>query len=99
MPAGVDYELHGRTYARHRRADPRVEARIHAALGDARTVVNIGAGSGSYEPADRRVLARSGFLPAPRLGPHFTARRLDQSAPDPSRWGNWRCSIGDLELF
>jgi GNAT superfamily N-acetyltransferase len=49
--------------------------------------------------AERRVLARSGFLPAPRLGPHFTARRLDQSAPDPSRWGNWRCSIGDLELF
>lgn len=53
----VDYEQHGRTYARHRRADPRIAARIHAALGDARTVVNVGAGGGSYEPADRWVLA------------------------------------------
>ena len=53
----VDYEQHGRTYARHRQADPRIAARIHAALGDARTVVNVGAGGGSYEPDDRWVLA------------------------------------------
>jgi len=53
----VDYEQHGRTYASHRRADPRIAARIHAALGDAETVVNVGAGSGSYEPGDRWVLA------------------------------------------
>jgi SAM-dependent methyltransferase len=53
----VDYEQHGRTYARHRRPDPRIEARIHAALGDAKTVLNVGAGSGSYEPADRSVVA------------------------------------------
>jgi SAM-dependent methyltransferase len=57
VTARVDYERHGRTYARHRRPDPRIAARIHAALGDARTVVNVGAGSGSYEPADRWVLA------------------------------------------
>jgi SAM-dependent methyltransferase len=53
----VDYERHGRTYAEHRRADPRIAARIHAALGEARTVLNVGAGSGSYEPSDRWVLA------------------------------------------
>jgi SAM-dependent methyltransferase len=53
----VDYERHGLTYARFRRPDPRIAARIHAALGDARTVVNVGAGSGSYEPEDRWVLA------------------------------------------
>ena len=53
----VDYELHGRTYAQHRRADPRIEARIHAALGSAETVLNVGAGTGSYEPTDRWVLA------------------------------------------
>jgi SAM-dependent methyltransferase len=53
----VDYEQHGRTYVRNRRADPRIEARIHAALGDARTVLNVGAGAGSYEPRDRWVLA------------------------------------------
>jgi len=41
----------------HRRADPRIAARIHAALGTARTVVNVGAGTGSYEPSDRWVLA------------------------------------------
>jgi hypothetical protein len=53
----IDYERHGRTYSRHRRADPRIAARIHAALGDARTVLNVGAGTGSYEPDDRWVLA------------------------------------------
>jgi SAM-dependent methyltransferase len=53
----VDYDEHGRTYAAHRRPDPRFAARIHAALGDARTVLNVGAGTGSYEPEDRWVLA------------------------------------------
>lgn len=53
----VDYERHGRAYARHRRTDPRIAACIHAALGDARTVLNVGAGAGSYEPRDRWVLA------------------------------------------
>ena len=57
MPARVDYETHGRGYARGRRADPRIAARIEAALGDARTVLNVGAGAGSYEPRDRWVLA------------------------------------------
>jgi SAM-dependent methyltransferase len=57
VAARVDYELHGRTYAQHRRTDPRIAARIHAALGDARTVLNVGAGGGSYEPRDRWVLA------------------------------------------
>jgi SAM-dependent methyltransferase len=55
--SGVDYDEHGRQYTRGRRADPRIEARIHAALGEARTVVNVGAGPGSYEPRDRWVLA------------------------------------------
>jgi SAM-dependent methyltransferase len=57
MAPRVDYERHGRTYARHRREDPRIAARIHEALGDARTVLNVGAGAGSYEPEDRWVLA------------------------------------------
>ena len=56
VPA-VDYDQHGLTYTRYRRADPRIAARIHAALGDARAVLNVGAGAGSYEPADRWVLA------------------------------------------
>jgi SAM-dependent methyltransferase len=54
---GVDYDLIGVTYSRHRRGDPRIAARIEAALGEAETVVNVGAGTGSYEPAARWVLA------------------------------------------
>jgi SAM-dependent methyltransferase len=53
----VDYETHGKGYAGRRRADPRIAARIEAALGDARSVLNVGAGAGSYEPRDRWVLA------------------------------------------
>lgn len=51
------YEQIGQGYARMRREDPRLRALLHAALGDARTVVNVGAGAGSYEPLDRYVLA------------------------------------------
>lgn len=53
---GVRYDTIGRGYAAYRRADPRIEAAVHAALGDARTVVNVGAGTGSYEPTDRPVI-------------------------------------------
>ncbi len=52
-----DYDAHGQGYARQRRADPRIAALVHEALGPARTVLNIGAGAGSYEPEDRYVLA------------------------------------------
>jgi hypothetical protein len=55
--AGVDYERIGVGYARHRREDPRIAARVHAALGEARTVLNVGAGAASYEPRDRWALA------------------------------------------
>jgi len=53
----VDYAAHGQGYGRQRRTDPRIAAWVHAALGDARTVLNVGAGAGSYEPLDRHVLA------------------------------------------
>ncbi|HEU4735958.1 MAG TPA: class I SAM-dependent methyltransferase [Solirubrobacterales bacterium] len=51
------YDELGVNYTDFRRADPRIEARIWAALGDAGSVVNVGAGSGSYEPRDRDVIA------------------------------------------
>jgi SAM-dependent methyltransferase len=51
------YDAIGATYTVTRRTDPRIAARIWAALGDAQTVLNVGAGTGSYEPPDRRVLA------------------------------------------
>jgi ubiquinone/menaquinone biosynthesis C-methylase UbiE len=40
-----------------RRPDPRIAAQIDAALGDARSVLNVGAGTGSYEPEEREVTA------------------------------------------
>ncbi|MFE7338546.1 MerR family transcriptional regulator [Streptomyces griseus] len=49
------YDAIGGAYTATRRTDPRIAARIWDALGDARTVLNVGAGTGSYEPADRRV--------------------------------------------
>jgi SAM-dependent methyltransferase len=53
----ADYGTIGQEYSRFRRADPRIAARIVAALGDAKTVLNVGAGAGSYEPTDREVTA------------------------------------------
>lgn len=51
------YDRIGRSYATGRRTEPRIAQKIWAALGNARTVVNVGAGTGSYEPPDRVVLA------------------------------------------
>jgi SAM-dependent methyltransferase len=52
-----NYDAHGDGYSKQRRTDPRIAALIHQALGSARTVLNIGAGAGSYEPLDRYVVA------------------------------------------
>ena len=51
------YDAIGHGYARVRREDPRIAARIHAALSGCRSIVNVGAGTGSYEPEDREVVA------------------------------------------
>ena len=68
----VDYETTGTGYASKRRTDPRIAALIGEALGDARTVLNVGAGAGSYEPLDRHVVAvePSAAMRAQRL-PHL----------------------------
>lgn len=55
-PAPV-YDEIGGGYASGQREDPRIATPIWAALGDATSVVNVGAGVGSYEPKDRRVVA------------------------------------------
>jgi SAM-dependent methyltransferase len=52
-----DYDVRGIGYSKRRQTDPRIARYIHSALGDARTVLNVGAGSGSYEPEDRYVVA------------------------------------------
>lgn len=53
----VIYQTIGRTYSATRREDPRVAAQVHAALGPGRSLVNVGAGTGNYEPGDRTVVA------------------------------------------
>src|SRR5271156_6324479 len=51
------YDGIGHGYSRTRLEDPGFAALIRDALGEARTVVNVGAGAGSYEPRDRHVIA------------------------------------------
>ena len=78
----VDYERHGRTYASHRASDPRIAARIDAALGDARTVLNVGAGTGSYEPSGRQVLAVEPSATMRAQRPPEAAPAIDARAED-----------------
>ncbi len=51
------YDTIGTTYHQTRRADPRLARRIRSAVGDATHVVNVGAGTGSYEPDNCAVIA------------------------------------------
>ena len=57
MSSAQLYDTIGASYTVTRRTDPRIAARVWSALGGARTVLNVGAGTGSYEPPDRQVLA------------------------------------------
>ena len=74
MSSGALYDRIGRTYTATRRENPRLAAAIHAGLGDALTVVNVGAGTGSYEPRDRKVVA---IEPSPVM----IAQRPPDAAP------------------
>src|ERR671936_1384212 len=71
---GAVYDEIGLTYASTRRPDPRIAAAILDALGDARSVVNVGAGTGAYEPTDREVVA---VEPSPTM----IAQRPPTAAP------------------
>jgi hypothetical protein len=55
----------GRTHEATRRTDPRLAAAIWRALGDARRVLNVGAGTGAYEPPDRAVVGAGSVSPLP----------------------------------
>jgi hypothetical protein len=77
------YDEIGLGYARRRRADPRLAKPIFAALKRSSTVLDVGAGAGSYEPRDRRVDSAA------------LQRGLDQLAED-LRTGTWVDRYGDL---
>lgn len=107
-----DYDAHGADYSAARRPDSRIAARIHAALGDARTVLNVGAGAGSYEPGDRWVLAvepsrimRAQRRPtsAPAIAAYAEALPLDDDAVDAAmasitvhQWSDARRGLAEL---
>ncbi|MBO9595917.1 MAG: hypothetical protein J7599_23640 [Niabella sp.] len=52
-----NYDEYGQDYSARRRPDPEIEKLIFKAIGDSSTIINIGAGTGSYEPHDRFVVA------------------------------------------
>jgi len=52
-----NYDQYGQQYSGYRQTDPRIAALVNDALDDAQTVLNVGAGAGSYEPADKYVVA------------------------------------------
>ena len=76
----VDYGRVGGIYSRYRQPEPRIAALIHAALGPADRVLNVGAGAGSYEPEDREVVAvePSASMRAPR--PAHLPEAIDATA-------------------
>jgi len=73
MIARVLYDELGRTYSATRQADPRIAATIWAALAGNATVINIGAGTGSYEPVET--------IAAIEPSPVMIAQRPPGSAP------------------
>ncbi len=81
------YERIGHGYATARREDPRIAAPVRDALGPARTVVNVGAGTGNYEPQDRVVVAvePSEVMIAQRAGrPAPAVRGVAEALPFPT---------------
>lgn len=82
------YDTIGLNYAQLRKPDPRIARFINEGLGDARTVLNVGAGTGSYEPADRDVTAVEPSVEMIRQRKPGAARAIEASAdslPFPDR--------------
>jgi SAM-dependent methyltransferase len=76
------YDHIGAGYCNYRRPDPRIAAGVMDALGDAKTVINIGAGAGSYEPRDRFVIAVEPSETMIRQRPEGSALAVQASAMD-----------------
>lgn len=105
------YDTIGRGYARHRRPDARIQNAVVRALGTG-SVVNVGAGTGSYEPADRPVVAVEPSMDMIRQRPVHAAPVVQASATHlPFRdatfgvslavltihhWSNWRAGVQEL---
>lgn len=100
------------TYGSTRKEDRRIARLIHAALGDARSVVNVGAGNGAYEPRDRDVIAvepspemiaQRPLGSAPALEGYAESLPLEAGSVDAAmacltlhHWGDWRIGLQEL---
>ena len=104
------YDDIGRSYRDHRRPEPRIAAYIEDALADARTVVNVGAGTGSYESSGRTVVAVEPSLTMIRQrgnGPVVQSAAETIPFPDKSfdaatafitihHWSDWRAGLAEM---
>lgn len=111
-PAMKRYDAIGRAYSRYRVPDGRIAARITEVLGAAETVLNVGAGTGSYEPEDRRVVAVEPSATMIAQRPREAAPVVQASAEDlpfadgefdaamavltVHHWDDWRRGIAEL---
>ena len=106
------YDRIGRGYATTRRPDPRIARRILDALGGARSVLNVGAGAGSYEPESASVVAvePSGEMIAQRESAVPVVRATADALPFAAHsfdaamavltihhWGDWRAGVAEMQ--
>jgi SAM-dependent methyltransferase len=99
MPDEALYDRIGVRYSAMRRTDPRWEEAIHEALGDVRSVLDVGAGTGSYEPRDRTVIALDPSLTMLRQRPPGAAPSVCGAAEAlPFADGSFDASMGVLTV-
>lgn len=93
------YDTIGANYSELRKPDPRIAARIEKALGSARSLLNVGAGAGSYEPAGKEVTAVEPSLAMIRQRPAGAARVVQGHAEDlPFETGSFDASMAILTV-
>lgn len=111
-PSPARYDAIGEGYALRRRPEPRIAAAIEHALGDAATLVNVGAGAGSYEPSDREVRAvepSETMIRQRKAGAALCVRATAEALPFPDsafdaamailtihHWSDWRRGLGEM---
>jgi SAM-dependent methyltransferase len=107
------YDRIGRQYSSTRRPDPRIAATILDALGNARSIVNVGAGAGAYEPTGRSLVAVEPSRQMIRQRPSGAARVVQASAEalpfargtfdaalavlSVHHWADWRGGLGEMK--